>query len=122
MALARVKVKLKHDHGTTGLIVTASSIEEAIQIACNAQNAPASSVISAKVEKPTIHDIKRLTGESAPYFFNRRTMKSFEQKMSDFKVYRHGDDKFLIEAKRPYGYTRRIFDPFTNKLEFYEED
>lgn len=120
MKKAPVKVKLKHDYGTTTVVVRASSLEEAKQLACYTEKAPLCGVVYAKSVKPTIYTIKRLTEETSPYFFSRDTMKFFKQRMSDFKVTRHGDDSFLIQAQGEHGTTKRIFNPFTNQLESYE--
>jgi len=117
MATAKVILKLKHDKGTAKIPVWANSIDEAINKVINSENAPKSAIIYAKAETPTIYDIKRLTEDTAPHFFTRKTMRFFNQKLSDFSVTRYGNDKFLISAKRPYGSTERIFNPFTNELE-----
>jgi hypothetical protein len=115
---AKVIVKLKHDKGTVKISTWASSTDEAKRKVCDSENAPLSSVMYAKVDKPTISDIKRLTEESAPYFFTRKTLNFFKQKMSDFSVTRYNDDMFYISARHPHGITERIFNPFTNTLQF----
>jgi hypothetical protein len=113
----KITVKLKHDKGTIKINTLASSLEDAINKVTTSENAPLSSVIYAKVYPLTIYDIKRLSYEDAPYFFNNRTLKSFNQRVSSFKVTRLGNDKFYISAPS-YGnhISERIFDPFTNKL------
>lgn len=90
MKTALVIVKLKHDKGTHTVKVWATGIEAAKQHVLQAEN--------------------------APYFFDRKTMCFWGQKMSDFSIYRHGDDKFLIEAPRPHGVTRRIYNPFAGTV------
>lgn len=70
--------------------------------------------------KLTIYDIKRLTENTAPMFFDRKTLKFFGQKMKDFKVYKLEDGKYQICAPRLHGgYTQRIFNPETNILEHF---
>jgi hypothetical protein len=115
--MTNIIVTLKHDTGKVRIKVFANSIDEAINRVTNAENAPKSAVIKAVVEKPTIYDIKRLTEDTSPYFFSRRTLQFFQQRVSDFKVYRAKDNKFLISAPRHYGMTERLFNPFTNELE-----
>ena len=76
----------------------------------------------------TISEIKRRTSETSPYFFDRKSMKFFGQRMSDFKVSKQDDGKYLISAptyrtdyrtgKRIQGSpTQRLFNPETNELE-----
>lgn len=73
--------------------------------------------------KITISEIKRRTSETSPYFFDKKTMKFFNQKMSDFKVRKLENGKFEIYApiKDSYGKlmgeTKRVFNPETNELE-----
>jgi hypothetical protein len=74
----------------------------------------------------TIYEIKELTRETSPYFFEKNTMKFFRQKMSDFKVYKQEDGKYLITAPsycngKLMGITKRLFNPETNELEFVKE-
>lgn len=70
------------------------------------------------MRKPTIYEIKRATAETSPYFFSRKTLKFFGQTMKSFKVTRCDDGRFLIYAPtKTGGYTRRFFNPETNKLE-----
>ena len=80
MATAKVILKLKHDKGTAKIPVWANSIDEAINKVINSENAPKSAIIYAKAETPTIYDIKRLTEDTAPHFFTRKTMRFFNQK------------------------------------------
>jgi antirestriction protein len=73
--------------------------------------------------KITISEIKRRTSETSPYFFDKKTMKFFNQKMSDFKVRKLENGKFEIYAPikdsygKSMGVTKRIFNPETNELE-----
>jgi len=118
MNQAKVTVTLKSDSGRIKISVWASSIEEAKEKVLRDQNAPLSAILSAKVERPSIWDIKRLTAESSPYFFSRSTLRFFQQKVSDFSVYRNGPDSFVIAANSWGGnVTKRIFNPFTRTLE-----
>lgn len=69
----------------------------------------------------TIYDIKRLTANTAPYFFNRKSMRFFNQTLKDFKIYKQKDGKYLITAPsywdgRLMGHTKRLFNPVTNEL------
>ncbi len=75
--------------------------------------------------KLTIYDIKRLTIETSPYFFSRKTMKFFNQTLKDYSVYKHTQDNievFLIVAPmidfegKQVGYTERFFNPINNTL------
>jgi len=72
----------------------------------------------------TIYEIKRLTSETSPYFFERKTLEFFGQRMSDYRVYKQKDGRYLITApirnqttKKVIGHTERMFNPKTNKLE-----
>jgi hypothetical protein len=65
----------------------------------------------------TINQIKKLTAETAPYYFARDTMRFFKQKMSDFKVSKCGCGKYKIKGKSPYGTSVRYFNPSNNELE-----
>jgi hypothetical protein len=75
----------------------------------------------------TISEIKRRTSETSPYFFDAKTMKFFNQKMSDFKVRKLENGKYEIYAPikdsngKSMGVTKRIFNPETNKLEFTKD-
>lgn len=79
------------------------------------------------MEKLTIYDIKEMTKETAPYFFDRKTMRFFGQTMKSFKVYRQEDSgKYLIVAGSGSNWsgkheTRRLFNPITKELEHVEE-
>lgn len=80
------------------------------------------------MERLTIYDIKRLTSETAPYFFSPNTMRFFGQTMKSFKVYKQKDGKYLIVAESGPNwpgkhYTNRLFNPITNVLEHvYKEE
>ena len=72
--------------------------------------------------KPTIYDIARLTSETSPHFFSKKTLKFFGQKMSSFKVYKQDDGRYLITAPmmhggKQVGATQKYFNPETNELE-----
>ena len=74
------------------------------------------------MERLTIYDIKRLTTETAPHFFDKKTMQFFGQTLKDFKVYKQKDGKYLIIASsgtnwQEKHYTKRLFNPLTNELE-----
>lgn len=70
----------------------------------------------------TIYDIKRNV-INAPYFFNRKSMKFFNQTLKDFKVYKLENNKFRLVAPikdnkgQNFGKTERIFNANTNKFE-----
>ena len=73
----------------------------------------------------TIQEIKNRTQETAPYFFDAKTLKFFGQTMKSFKVYKQEEGKYLISAPmkdrnsgKVVGYTERLFNPETNELEF----
>ena len=72
----------------------------------------------------TIYDIKRLTSETAPYFFVPKTMRFFGQTMRSFSVRKQEDGRYLITAPmidrytgRVMGQTKRYFNPVNNQLE-----
>jgi hypothetical protein len=70
----------------------------------------------------TIYDIKRLTEETAPYYFSRKTMKFFGQTLKDFKTYKQEDGRILISAPllmngKKISTSERYFNPNTNQLE-----
>jgi hypothetical protein len=73
--------------------------------------------------RPTIHEIKRAVADKQPYFFSRATMKFFNQRLSDFSIYKQDDGRWLISAPMRdrngnlMGYTRRFFNPAVNDLE-----
>lgn len=74
-------------------------------------------------KKLTIYDIKRLSIETSPYFFTRKTMKFFNQTLKDFKVFPEYKGRHTITAPRYdnqgkyMGETVRYFNPKNNQLE-----
>ena len=72
------------------------------------------------MKKPTIYQIKRATLQTAPYFFDSKTLKFWGQTMKSFKVYKTDvPHLFLIEGAKgnaPFK-TRRIFNALNNTLE-----
>jgi len=69
----------------------------------------------------TIYEIKnRVT--NAPYFFERKSMKFFNQRLSDFRVKKLPCGNYGIIAPmkdnngRLMGETKRIFNPITNEF------
>lgn len=108
---------LQHDGGKSKIYVWATDKSEAIKNICKIENCPEDAILKIYIQKPTISEIKERTFASAPYFFSRSTMRFFGQRMKDFKVYREGEN-FRIYAANKQGVTERIFNPFTNKLEF----
>lgn len=77
--------------------------------------------------KLTIYDIKRLTESTAPYFFDRKTLKFFHQRMKDFSVIRYfSSGLYCITAPmkdhsgKQVGMTIRYFNPLANKLQTSE--
>ena len=67
----------------------------------------------------TIYDIKRLTQESQPYFFSRKTLKLFGQTLKDFKVTKINETQYRISAPlllngKKISETKRIFDTTLN--------
>jgi hypothetical protein len=74
----------------------------------------------------TIYEIKERTKETAPYFFSKDNMRLAGQTMKSFNIYKQKDGKYLIIAERGKNlsekhYTKRLFNPMTNELEFYCE-
>ena len=67
----------------------------------------------------TIYEIKQLTKETEPYFFDRDTMRFFGQTLKDFSVKKQDDGRYRIFAKSySGGYdTVRYFNPENNELE-----
>lgn len=70
----------------------------------------------------TIYEIKRLTAENSPYYFDNKTMKFFGQTLKDFTVTKMSSGRYRIEAPMKnngvfVGLSVRFFDPKTNKLE-----
>ena len=74
----------------------------------------------------TIYDIEALTRDTAPHFFDPKTLKFFGQKLASFSVKKQPDGRFKISApsywridgvKKLMGATIRFFNPENNKLE-----
>jgi hypothetical protein len=71
----------------------------------------------------TIQEIKRLSSITAPYYFSKSSLKFFGQRMSDFKIKKQTDGRFLISAPmrnsegKVIGKSERYFNPMNNKLE-----
>lgn len=70
----------------------------------------------------TIYQIKQATQATAPYFFERKTLRFFGQTMRDFRTYKQPDGRVMICAPmynngRKIGETVRFFNPINNKLE-----
>lgn len=65
----------------------------------------------------TIYQIKRLTAQTSPYFFSRKTLSFFGQTMRSFSVRKQKDGRYKISAPMPYGETVRYFNPINNELE-----
>jgi hypothetical protein len=119
MKTAKVEVTIKHDGGRIKIKVWATSIENAIEAVCKAENAPKSAVIKAQVEKPTISDIKHETLSTSPYFFDRKTLSFFGQRMADFSIARISAHEFRISAPIRGTFktqTVRIYNAFTKEL------
>lgn len=75
------------------------------------------------MKRLTIYDIKRLTSETSPYYFNSKTLKFFGQTVGSFKVYKQQDGRYMIKApivdSGVYrGFSIRYFNPANNQLEF----
>lgn len=70
----------------------------------------------------TIYQIKRRVEETAPYFFNTKSLKFFGQTLKSFSVHKAGE-RFYISAPirdsrgKIVGRTERFFNPATNQLE-----
>ena len=74
------------------------------------------------MKKLTIYYIKRLTAETSPFFFDRKTLKFFGQRINSFKIYKQADGRYLVTAPiiinfKQTGTTERYFNPITNELE-----
>lgn len=73
----------------------------------------------------TIYEIKRLTRETSPHFFDRDTLRFFNQTLRMFSVKKQKDGRYKIEAGTR-GFmsgavkglkTVRYFNPKNNELE-----
>ena len=82
----------------------------------------------AKGGRLSIAEIKRRTQETNPYFFDKKTMKFFGQRMSDFKVTSMEDGRYKVSAptysndfrtgeRKRMKDTVRYFNPKNNELE-----
>lgn len=71
----------------------------------------------------TISEIKKLTAETAPYYFDKKTLDFFGQKMKSFKVSKCEDGRYQISAPvktiwgTHVGTSVRYFNPKSNELE-----
>lgn len=72
----------------------------------------------------TIYDIKRLTSETSPHFFDTKTLKFFGQTMGKFSVKKQSDGRYKVSQVmknrfdgRQVGETIRYFNPKNNQLE-----
>ena len=75
----------------------------------------------------TIYEIKRLTKETAPYFFSRDTMRFFGQTLKSFRIKKQADGRYRISASSRVGSfspdlrwnndTVRFYNPENNELE-----
>lgn len=72
----------------------------------------------------TIYEIKRLTIENHPFYFQRKTLQFFGQTMKSFSVIKQRDGRYRIYApiKDRYngkimGSSIRYFNPSNNVLE-----
>ena len=75
----------------------------------------------------TIYEIIERTKVTAPYFFNKKTMKFFGQTIGGFSVEKQSDgrykisqkmkDKNAVRGEEVMGNTIRYFNPQTNDLE-----
>ncbi len=74
------------------------------------------------MRKPTIYEIKRLTKETAPYFFSKDAMKFCGQTMKSFAVEKQLDGRYRVSAPSGDNWgghhlTVRYFNPDNNELE-----
>jgi hypothetical protein len=75
-------------------------------------------VVYSRTEKLTIEEIAEAVTETAPMYFDKETLAFWGQRLRSFKVKRFDNVRFLIEAPRKTGgVSRRLFNPFTNRLE-----
>jgi hypothetical protein len=75
----------------------------------------------------TIYQIKHATRETAPFFFEPKTLKFFGQTVSKFKVRKHPDGRYRISqpitdySRNPngenMGETVRFYNPITHELD-----
>jgi hypothetical protein len=80
-------------------------------------------VLTNTIKTMTIYQIKELTQETAPYYFDKKTLDFFGQTMRSFKVSKQEDGRYKISAPmKSYwdthiGESVRFFNPLTNELE-----
>ena len=70
----------------------------------------------------TIYEIKRLTKDTAPYFFSRDTMRFFGQTLKSFRVNKQADGRYRVSASSGDNWdgdheTVRFYNPVNNELE-----
>ena len=70
----------------------------------------------------TIYEIKKLTRETAPYFFSKSAMKFCGQTMNSFSVEKQFDGRYRVSAPSGDNWTGhhltvRYFNPENNELE-----
>ena len=67
----------------------------------------------------TIYEIKRLTQDTAPYFFSRDTMRFFGQTLKSFRVKKQADGRYRVSANADdfIHETVRFYNPENNELE-----
>lgn len=70
----------------------------------------------------TIQEIKQRTKKKSPNYFSAKTLKFFNQKLSDFKIKKLSDTEYLIYATsywdgRLMGTSMKIFNTITEDLE-----
>jgi len=75
-----------------------------------------------KNRRISIHDIKQYTENKSPYYFNRKTMKSFGQTMANFRVRKSKSGRIFIFAPsyvdgKLAGFSMREFIP--NEKDMY---
>jgi hypothetical protein len=75
------------------------------------------------MKRLTIYDIKRLSAETAPYYFTRNTLRFFGQTLRDFSVYKMDGGKTwkIVAEMRDYrgklmGHSVRYFDTESRRL------
>ena len=78
--------------------------------------------LKLKIKTMRIYDIKKMSKDKAPYFFERKSMKFFNQTLKDFSVKKLNEEKYYISAPmrdsrgHQMGITKRIFDIRTREL------
>ena len=78
--------------------------------------------LKLKIKTMTIYDIKRMSEDKAPYFFERKSMRFFNQTLKDFSVKKLNEEKYYISAPmrdsrgHQMGVTKRVFDVRTREL------